>query len=404
LTEPCDESRTSDAMISRYLFIGASVALIAVGSAGVSVAQPTSETKDLGAGWTALAAGRSAEAERFADAILRTDRRSHDALALKIAARIAAGNVGGSLDVYEQWLSDVRQREDVFLLERVAIGVVDLAAKSKERTVRTRALEIQAALGNRQAMAQLSALADAPATVRADASLARQGDAAAIARLTAKVKDPAARDVSDAIDALREADAKSAVGPIAAALDPRRPLPTKMAAARALGHLGALEAIPRLREALNDPDPPVRAIAAVSLAALGDHSGDEIIQSLERSPVGDFRLLAVEARAAREPTGAWIGVASSVLDDPDPLVRLRAAELLVRHAAEPGRASDVLQEALADTNPAMRQTAADRLASLPAAALDRNLPVLRKLLRDSFAPSRLEAAAALLRASGAITP
>jgi HEAT repeat protein len=378
LTEPCDESRTSDAMISRYLFIGASVALIAVGSAGVSVAQPTSETQDLGAGWTALAAGRSAEAERFADAILRADRRSHDALALKIAARIAAGNVGGSLDVYEQWLSDVRQREDVFLLERVAIGVVDLAAKSKERTVRTRALEIQA--------------------------LARQGDAAAIARLTAKVKDPAARDVSDAIDALREADAKSAVGPIAAALDPRRPLPTKMAAARALGHLGALEAIPRLREALNDPDPSVKAIAAVSLAALGDHSGDEIIQSLERSPVGDFRLLAVEARAAREPTGAWIGVASSVLDDPDPLVRLRAAELLVRHAAEPGRASDVLQEALADTNPAMRQTAADRLASLPAAALDRNLPVLRKLLRDSFAPSRLEAAAALLRASGAITP
>lgn len=392
------------AMISNYLLVGASAALIALGSAGISDAQTTTEPQDLGAGWTALAAGRSADAERYADTILRVDRRNRDAVALKIAARIAAGNVTGSLDAYEQWLGDVRQREDVFLLERVAIGVVDAAATSKERNVRVRALELQAALGNRQAMAQLSTLGDEPVTVRADASLARQGDAAAVARLTAKVKEVGGRDVSDAIDALREADAKSAVGAIASALDPRRPLPTRMAAARALGQLGALEAIPRLRAALNDPDPPVRAIAAVSLATLGDHSGAELVQSLERSPVGDYRLLAVEARAAREPNGAWIGVASSVLDDPDPLVRLRAAELLVRYAADPGRASDVLQQALTDTNPAMRQSAADRLASLPGAALDRNLPALRKLLRDSFAPSRLEAAAALLRASGAITP
>jgi HEAT repeat protein len=114
--------------------------------------------------------------------------------------------------------------------------------------------------------------------------------------------------------------------------------------------------------------------------------------------------MAVEARAASEPTGRWVAVATTVLDDPDPLVRLRAAELLVRYAADPGKAADVMRDALGDSNPAMRQAAVDRLPAMPAAVLERDLPTLRRLLRDPFAPARLQAAAAILRISGALAP
>jgi HEAT repeat protein len=89
-----------------------------------------------------------------------------------------------------------------------------------------------------------------------------------------------------------------------------------------------------------------------------------------------------------------------VLQDPDPLVRLRAAELLLQHAADPGNAGAVLAQALADTNPAMRSAAAQRLENLPVNALERDVPTLRKLLRDKQPEVQLEAAAGLLRITG----
>ena len=361
----------------------------------------------LAKGWNAVATGNVAEAERLGDSLLKASPRHHDALALKIAARLTARSLPAALsalDAYETWLGRVGQREDVFLLEPVAMSIVDTLALSQDRAVRTRALEIKAALGDTSAIAQLRTTAEEPGSgaLRQDTTLARLLDQAAIDRLTKRVTEPGGRDVSAAIDALRDAKVTSAVPAIAGALDPRRPMPTKMAAARALGQLGGVEAIPRLKQALNDPDPPVRIIAAVSLAALGDPSGDEIVRSIENSPVGDYRLLVVEARAASDPAGAWVGVATSVLQDPDPLVRLRAAELLLTHAANPGSAFDVLRQALTDSNPAMRQAAADRLDHIPVTALDRDLPTLRKLFRDPSPLAQLESAAAILRIAGAL--
>jgi len=195
---------------------------------------------------------------------------------------------------------------------------------------------------------------------------------------------------------------KSAAPMMIAALDPGRPLPTKMAAARALGEFGDPSAIPPLREAMKDPDPPVRVAAAAALARLGDAAGIDYVRKFENSPVGDLRLLAVEASAAGNPTGAWVGVASGVLNDPDPLVRLQAAELLLQHAADPGKAREVLFSALGDSNPAMRTAAAQSLERIPAVALENDLGVLRKLLRDPSPLVQLEAAAGLLRVSGAM--
>ena len=143
-------------------------------------------------------------------------------------------------------------------------------------------------------------------------------------------------------------------------------------------------------------------MAAAALAQLGDASAADLMRTYANSPVGDLRLMAVEAGASANPSGQWVGVATGVLQDADPLVRLRAAELLLQYAAEPGAAGDVFAQALGDTNPAMRHAAAQRLDRLPAGALERDLPTLRKLLRDPSPLVQLEAAGGILRVAGAI--
>jgi HEAT repeat protein len=383
------------------LFVGATT--LAAQTPAAPSAGSARGTQELAKGWAALAAGRAVEAERASDAVLRATPRDHDALSLKIRASLATAPIAGALDAYEKWLPAVRQREDVFLLETIAIALVEGLAKSSDPSVRARALALLAATGDRNSAAQLNTVATSAnsGAAQSDAALARLGDAAAVTRLAARIKSGGARDVSDAIDALRDGNVTSAAGIVAGALDPARPLPTKMAAARALGQFGSMDGLAALKNALKDPDPPVQVMAAAALMRLGDASGAEIVRGFENSPVGDLRLLAVEASAPGNPTGPWTSVAAGVLRDPDPLVRLRAAELLLQHAADPGGAQDVFAEALADSNPAMRHAAAARLDQLPAGALERDLPTLRKLLRDASPAVQIEAAAAILRVSGA---
>ncbi len=377
--------------------------LLAQGPTAVPAAAKGAQ--ELAKAWSALAGGRAADAERASDALLKTAPRNHDALALKVRARLAGPGVSAALDTYEAWLPNVRQRDDVSLLETIATNLVESLATAPDGSddaVRPRALEILALLGDRNATARLSSMVASSGTAQSDAALARLGDAAAVTRLAGRVKNGAGRDVSDAIDALGDGGVKTAAGVIAGALDPTRPLPTKMAAARALGKLGDPAFVPQLKLALKDPDPPVRVMAAAALAQLGDDSTADLMRTYANSPVGDLRLIAVEAGASANPSGEWVGVASGVLQDPDPLVRLRAAELLLQYAADPGAAGDVFAQALGDTNPAMRHAAARRLDRLPAGALERDLPTLRKLLRDPSPLVQLEAAGGILRVAGAI--
>jgi hypothetical protein len=366
-----------------------------------TAAQAPRGATELAKGWLALSNNRAVDAERVADAVLKASPRDHDALALKIRARLAGRGAVSALDAYEAWLPSVREREDVFLLETIATGVAESLAQSDDPRVRVKALALLAGLGDRTAQARLGQ-AGAGDTTASDVALARLGDAAAVQRLAARVKSSAGRDVSAAIDALADGNVKSATGVIATALDPSRPLPTKMAAARALGRLGDPAQVPQLKQALNDPDPPVRVMAAAALAELGDPSGTDMVAKFASSPLGDLRLLAVEASAAGNPNGAWVGVAAGVLQDPDPLVRLRAADLLLQHAADPGPAAQVMAQALADPNPAMKYAAARYLDRLPAAALERDLATLRRLLRDPAPEVQVEAAAGVLRVTGAI--
>jgi hypothetical protein len=193
-----------------------------------------SSARDLASAWSALASGRTTEAEAIADRLLQAGSRRHDAVAIKISARAQAGRPEAALDQYEEWLK-AAPHEDVFLLQPVAAGILEAQARAADIGVRVDALQALAEAGDKTAGARLAAVAtsrEVPGI--ADEALARIGNPEALARLTKRVATPSPRaDVSGAIDALRKARPAGALASISAALEPARPLPTKLAAARA---------------------------------------------------------------------------------------------------------------------------------------------------------------------------
>jgi HEAT repeat protein len=368
----------------------------------VAAPSPWRGTPELAKGWTALAAGRAGEAETIADGLLHAGTRRHDALQLKIAARVQVGRTDAALDAYEEALQGAAA-EDVYLLQPVARGALDTLSRSADARVRIAALGLLAQAGDRSAATALSETAAADNTGMTDLALVDLKNPQAIARLQARVNTPGPRaDVSEAIDALAKAKTLSAIPAIVAALDPARPVPTRLSAARALGRLDARDAIPQLQRALRDPDPAVQMTAAAALSRLGDQSGAEILQQMESSPIADVRMMLAEAAAPQNPSGAWVATATAAMNDADPLVRLNAAALVVKYSADPKPGLAVLDSALADPNPALRLAAADRLDEVPVALLGNDLPSLRKWLRDPSPEVRMAAAAALLRLAGGI--
>jgi HEAT repeat protein len=362
-----------------------------------------SSAQELASGWSALAARRAAEAEAIADRLLQAGSRRHDALSLKISARVQGGRPDAALDDYEQWLK-VSPHEDVFLLQPIARGLLEAQVLATDVGVRVDALQALADAGDKTAGTRLLALAtgeNSPGI--ADQALAGIGNPEAIAKLTRLVGASSSRvDATGAIEALVKAGATGAETAIAAALDPARPMPTKLAAARALGAMHAVGAIPQLRRALQDPEPPVRMAAAVALARLGDQGGADQIREMENSPVTDIRLMAASASAAGNPSGAWVSTATGALQDADPLVRLSAAQLLLINGADPAAALAALHNALSDQNPALRLAATRAMDQVPRAVIGTDVAALRRLLRDADPRVRIVAATAVLKLAGGV--
>lgn len=385
------------------LVLAGSAMLTAQQKARVPAAAGGSSAEDLATGWSALASGRTADAEAIADKLIQAGSRRHDALSLKISARVRAGRADAALDQYEAWVK-ASPHEDVFLLQPIAGGILEGHAGAKDAGVRVDALQALAEAGDKGAASKLATLAASGDSAGvADEALARIGNPQAVARLTRRVAATGGRrDDSGAIEALVKAKSAGAVAALTAALEPGRPMPTKMSAAKALGTLGAVDAIPQLRRALQDPDPPVRMMAAVSLARLGDQSGNDLIRNMENSPVADIRLMAAGVSAQNNPTGAWVSTATGALDDPDPGVRLSAAQLLLAHGADPTAATAALNRALSDPNPALRLLATRAVADTPPEVLAGDVPSLRRLLRDSDPRVQIVAAGVLLKVAGGV--
>jgi HEAT repeat protein len=352
----------------------------------------------LGEGWTALGAQQPARAIEAARRLLKSDPGNHDALALEVAALTAPSQAQPiqALDAYERWLN-VSKREDIFLLQPIAMSLLRQLAQSTEPRVRLFALAALAENGDAEATQALQALiAEQGVPVEIDASLAQAGDQAATARLEKQVAAGGIRDTSRAIYALERANARGATKAIIGALKHSAP-PTRMAAANALAAFGATEAIPALKEMLNDPEPPVKNMAAVALARLGDSSGGVTLQSLENSSLSEYRLMAATSAARENPAGPWADKVQPLLVDPDTMVRLGALRLLLDHGRENDQTRQALSTALADPTPAVRTEAAGMLRAVgrqrPGA---QDLPSLRRLLRDRLPEVQIEAAGAML--------
>jgi len=100
--------------------------------------------------------------------------------------------------------------------------------------------------------------------------LGRLGDSRAIPHLIEMRDDPEEQVRSNVIQALSWLQAREAEGFLVESLKDSSPL-LRMGAASALGRIGAAEAIPALRDAVDsDPDPYVRLRAVNSLVILGD--------------------------------------------------------------------------------------------------------------------------------------
>jgi HEAT repeat protein len=371
---------------------------VAVPASGAAQAAPARQdaASVLGRGWTALGARQPARALELAQDVLRASPASHDGLSLAIAALTAGNQPIPALDAYETWLAAARH-EDPFLLRPVAMTLLRQLAASREPRVRIGALAALADAGDADARSQLQqVIADQAVPPGVDADLAAAGDQPAIARLEAQLGPSGARDKSAAIDALARANARSSTPALVAALKDPAP-PSRMAAASALAELEATEAIPALKAALQDPDPSVRHMVGVALARLGDESGGVTMQSLAESPIGELRLIAARVAARDNPQGPWTDTVQRLLKDPDPLLRLKAARVLLESGRQLDAASAALAAALGDETPAIRTEAARLLRDLgqrqPAAADPAHL---RRLLRDRLPDIQIEAARGLL--------
>lgn len=103
---------------------------------------------------------------------------------------------------------------------------------------------------------------------------------------------------------------------------------------------------------LEDPRPRARAVAAVALANLDPEQAAPLLARALGDPEPRVRLAGLDAVAQHQTAGEH---ASSLLDDPSPLVRRRALELLKRLGADLGEQTDTV---LADPDPVVRATAA----------------------------------------------
>jgi HEAT repeat protein len=144
----------------------------------------------------------------------------------------------------------------------------------------------------------------------------------------------------------------AAVPAIAQALREHDRSRVRSGCAKALGFMGpaASEAVPALQKALHDADPDVRMAASESLGRIGHKSASERTAMLEKSASGSDKSL--KRRAIRElgqigPSAKSANaILRAALDDPEPGIRLDAANSLWRTDRDAEHVVPVLAELL----------------------------------------------------------
>ena len=350
---------------------------------------PVTEAATIAKGWAALAAGRSTVAAQTAAEVLARVPWNHSALALSIEA-LCAGEPLRGLDAYEAWINS-QPGEDVGLLEPVARGVLQQIARSEDPELRRNALRLLSRAGVAAARDALAASTQPNDRIDADAVLAEGGDVAALKRLEAAAASTDVPDKKPVIQALASVGA-AGVQSLVAMLQARSG-PERAAIIAALGKMRSEPARPVIKQAMKDPDPFVRASAAVALARLRDPEGQSRVQQMLASEVPDIRLMAAEAWDGQD--GPWVAAITPLLENRDGLTRFQAARLIA--PVNPELAKRTLQEGLADPNPVIRAESAEIMEqSVEEYPLVADLGHLRRLLRERDQTVLLHAAGAIL--------
>lgn len=141
----------------------------------------------------------------------------------------------------------------------------------------------------------------------------------------------------------------------------------RVAAARKLGCFGeaAVEALPNLRAALEDPEEEVRCSAAGALVTIGPVAVPELRLAL----LNGSRQARFYAASALGSIGApGVAMASELLDSEDEDVRYRAAQSLALMGAAASPAVPYLKRVLNDRDEDVRMKVAEALGQIGAAA------------------------------------
>jgi HEAT repeat protein len=343
----------------------------------------------------ALSSGRTADALRMAGQIVRNAPRSRDAAELQIQVLVRLEDVPRAAAAYDRYVGLVG-KPDAALLGSIALEQLHITADNAldDPRLAVAALERLARAGDAWGKERLERLAidDAGTTaaVLADGALARLGDNAAAARLSALVSSERLRDKTTLTEELGSLGSKANLGDLRALLQDPDPL-TRMAAMTALGDLGDKGAIAAVRALLSDDYPPVRSHAALTLKRLGDSEGNEAVARMMASPVGDVRLDALAAdRSVRDADRR--SMARAILSDPDPHTQIKAARALA--ASDPDAARVVLNRLAADPDVSARRGAVRALEDLQPV----DLVLFRRLLGDPSEWVRVHAAGGILAA------
>jgi len=372
------------------------VLLLTLAQAAPPRAQPApvpkpSDAATLARGWNALASGQYDAAVTAADSILRRREWDGAALLLKISALSTAGATRG-LDAYEARLAK-SHREDINLLEPVAIAVLQEIARATDQPLRVPALTALASAGVAGAREALSALSqDRPGTaVSVDAMAARTGDRAALERLTAAAGTPAGATPLMA-EALAGLGASGEPG-LVVLLKAGNP-DVRAAASQALANSSTASARQALAGVATDADPRVRLWSTIGMARGGDGAALAKVDQMLASGVPDLQIAAAMASNGRP--GPWVDVVRPLLDSPEGLTRIEAARVIA--PVDPEAASKVLQKALADPNPVIRAVSAKTIETVEREKVEgSDIATLRPRLRDPDPSVRLNVAMALIK-------
>jgi thioredoxin-like negative regulator of GroEL len=345
---------------------------------------PTVEAAALAQYWTLIAQGRYEDAAKTVGSVLSRYPRNMAVLSLVVETTIARAGATGALDVYESWLGR-RTMEEPGVLRRIARAFLyEWGRQTGNAATRTEALVALANDGDADAQAVLAA------GVGTDVALATLGNAAAVHRLSTRLKSAEGLKLRE-IQLLAETGSREAVAPLAGVLTNPRP-ENRAAAAEALGKLGSAEAVAPLKPLLQDPHGAVRIAAAGALFRLGDPSGATLLEELAASEHAGVRRSAAILMASR-PDGAWKALVRGLASDADPSIRLDAARLLAPH--DPELARSILDSLATDSNLAIREEAELALADTSGS----DFAVLRRVLRTGNGKAKVRAADRVLALS-----